>query len=104
MLRLGTPRDDPRRVRGYSLDSHGRPGLRSVAILTAYYGDNLDTLKRYVEDESVDLVYLDPPFKSDQNYNVLFAEQDGSRSAAPRPCLSVRSSRITTVGIRLFKD
>ncbi len=49
---------------------------------TLYYGDNLDVLRRYVETESVDLIYLDPPFKSDQNYNVLFAEQDGTRSAA----------------------
>ncbi len=47
-----------------------------------YYGDNLDVLRRYLADESFDLIYLDPPFKSDQNYNVLFAEQDGSRSAA----------------------
>jgi DNA modification methylase len=47
-----------------------------------YYGDNLDVLRRYIKDESVDLVYLDPPFKSNQDYNVLFAEQDGSRSAA----------------------
>src|ERR1035437_2083488 len=47
-----------------------------------FYGDNLDVLRRYVKDESVDLVYLDPPFKSDQDYNVLFAEQDGSRSSA----------------------
>ena len=47
-----------------------------------YYGDNLDILRRYVKDESVDLIYLDPPFKSNQDYNVLFAEQDGSRSAA----------------------
>lgn len=47
-----------------------------------YYGDNLAILRRYIADESVDLVYLDPPFKSDQNYNVLFAEQNGSRSAA----------------------
>jgi site-specific DNA-methyltransferase (adenine-specific) len=47
-----------------------------------YYGDNLDVLRRYVEDESVDLVYLDPPFNSNASYNVLFAEQDGSRSAA----------------------
>src|SRR3972149_1559033 len=47
-----------------------------------YYGDNLDILRRYVKDESVDLISLDPPFKSDQNYNVLFQEQDGSRSAA----------------------
>lgn len=49
---------------------------------TLYYGDNLDVLRRYIADESVDLVYLDPPFKSNQDYNVLFAEQDGSRSAA----------------------
>ncbi|GMQ82682.1 MAG: hypothetical protein BMS9Abin05_2140 [Rhodothermia bacterium] len=37
-----------------------------------YFGDNLDILRRYLEDESVDLIYLDPPFKSDQDYNVLF--------------------------------
>jgi site-specific DNA-methyltransferase (adenine-specific) len=37
-----------------------------------YYGDNLDILRGYLKDESVDLVYLDPPFKSNQNYNVLF--------------------------------
>ena len=40
-----------------------------------YYGDNLEILRRYIEDESVDLVYLDPPFKSDQDYNILFAER-----------------------------
>lgn len=39
---------------------------------TLYYGDNLDILRRYVNDESVDLVYLDPPFNSNVNYNVLF--------------------------------
>lgn len=47
-----------------------------------YYGDNLEVLRQYVEAESVDLVYLDPPFKSEQDYNVLFAEQNGARSAA----------------------
>jgi site-specific DNA-methyltransferase (adenine-specific) len=47
-----------------------------------YYGENLDILVRYVEDESVDLVYLDPPFKSNQDYNILFKEQDGTRSPA----------------------
>lgn len=47
-----------------------------------YYGDNLDILRRYVKDETVDLVYLDPPFNSAQTYNVLFAEHDGSHSAA----------------------
>lgn len=47
-----------------------------------YYGDNLDILCRYVKDDSVDLIYLDPPFKSNQDYNVLFAEQSGERSSA----------------------
>jgi len=47
-----------------------------------YYGDNLDVLKRYIPAESVDLVYLDPPFNSRQDYNVLFAEKDGSRSGS----------------------
>lgn len=47
-----------------------------------FYGDNLDVLRRHVDDESVDLVYLDPPFNSNANYNILFAERDGSRSAA----------------------
>ena len=47
-----------------------------------YYGDNLKVLRQYVEAESVDLVYLDPPFKSEQDYNVLFAEQNGTRSGA----------------------
>jgi DNA modification methylase len=54
----------------------------SVSDNTLYYGDNLDILRRYVKDETVDLIYLDPPFKSNQDYNVLFAEQDGSRAAA----------------------
>ena len=53
-----------------------------MAENTLYYGDNLDVLRRHVTDESVDLIYLDPPFKSDQDYNVLFAEQNGSRAAA----------------------
>jgi 16S rRNA G966 N2-methylase RsmD len=36
-----------------------------------YYGDNLDILRSSIADESVDLVYLDPPFNSQANYNVL---------------------------------
>jgi len=47
-----------------------------------YYGDNLDVLRRHVKDETVDLVYLDPPFKSNQDYNVLFAEKDGTGAAS----------------------
>ncbi len=47
-----------------------------------YYGDNLDILRRYIKDETVDLVYLDPPFNSNQSYNVLFAEKSGTPSTA----------------------
>jgi site-specific DNA-methyltransferase (adenine-specific) len=47
-----------------------------------FYGDNLDVLRAEVRDETVDLVYLDPPFNSNQDYNVLFAERDGTRAAA----------------------
>ena len=47
-----------------------------------FYGDNLDVLGRHLADESVDLVYLDPPFNSNANYNVLFAERDGTQAAA----------------------
>ena len=47
-----------------------------------YYGDNIDILRRYVEDESVDLVYLDPPFNSNADYNVLFAEKSGEKAQA----------------------
>jgi DNA modification methylase len=46
-----------------------------------YYGDNLDVLRRHVRAESVDLVYLDPPFNSNANYNVLFTEH-GEKAAA----------------------
>jgi adenine specific DNA methylase Mod len=46
-----------------------------------FYGDNLDVLRQHVKDETVDLVYLDPPFNSAQDYNVLFAEH-GTRAAA----------------------
>jgi DNA modification methylase len=45
-----------------------------------FYGDNLDILRNHIEDESVDLVYLDPPFNSNANYNVLFKSPDGSQS------------------------
>ena len=47
-----------------------------------YYGDNLDILRNYVPDESVDLIYLDPPFNSQATYNVLFKEPTGEQSAA----------------------
>lgn len=39
-----------------------------------YYGDNLEVLQTHVKDEAVDLVYLDPPFNSNRNYNVIFGK------------------------------
>ena len=58
-----------------------------------YYGDNLDVLRRHVAAESVDLVYLDPPFNSQQDYNVLFQERTGSKSVTltlePEPSMLV---------------
>ena len=47
-----------------------------------YFGDNLDILRMHVADESVDLIYLDPPFNSNATYNVLFREKSGEQSAA----------------------
>ena len=47
-----------------------------------YYGDNLLVLREHVADESVDLVYLDPPFNSNASYNVLFRERSGEESPA----------------------
>lgn len=47
---------------------------------TLYYGDNLNILREYIKDESVDLIYLDPPFNSNRNYNVLFRNESGSEA------------------------
>ena len=46
---------------------------------TLYYGDNLKILRDFIKDESVDLIYLDPPFNSNRNYNVLFRGRIGQR-------------------------
>src|SRR3989304_3842970 len=47
-----------------------------------YYGDNLDVLRKHIPDESIDLIYLDPPFNSNRSYNVLFKESTGAGSEA----------------------
>ena len=47
-----------------------------------YFGDNLNILRDCVYDASIDLIYLDPPFNSNANYNVLFKEKSGEESAA----------------------
>jgi len=47
-----------------------------------YYGDNLDILRHHIPEESIDLIYLDPPFNSQRSYNVLFRESSGVGSGA----------------------
>jgi adenine specific DNA methylase Mod len=56
--------------------------LKTPIANTLFYGDNLAILREHVEDESVDLVYLDPPFNSNANYNLLFKPPDGHQSQA----------------------
>lgn len=47
-----------------------------------FYGDNLEVLRRDVKDESIDLVYLDPPFNSNRGYNIIFKQHDTTSDAA----------------------
>ena len=70
---------------------------------TLFYGDNLNVLQNHVADASVDLVYLDPPFNSNRDYNVLFREQSGADSPAQtkafgNPCRVTSASGVRRVG------
>jgi len=49
---------------------------------TLFYGDNLKVLREYIATESIDLIYLDPPFNSSRSYNVLFKDESGTDSEA----------------------
>jgi site-specific DNA-methyltransferase (adenine-specific) len=55
---------------------------KPIAHNTLYYGDNLPILREYIPDESIDLIYLDPPFNSNRTYNVLFKQESGAESEA----------------------
>jgi site-specific DNA-methyltransferase (adenine-specific) len=46
-----------------------------------YYGDNLDVMRKYISDESVDLCYIDPPFNSKRNYNQIYNNVGGEDKA-----------------------
>lgn len=69
--------------------SHAGGGKRMVNRL--HYGDNLDVLRAHVNDESVDLVYLDPPFNSNASYNILFAPPRALRTAADAEHAQIRA-------------
>ena len=49
---------------------------------TLYYGDNLKVLREHIPGESVDLIYLDPPFNSKRDYNLSFKSPAGKTSPA----------------------
>lgn len=51
-------------------------------VNTLYYGDNLAVLRESIRSETVDLIYLDPPFNSNASYNVLFKSPQGQEAAA----------------------
>jgi site-specific DNA-methyltransferase (adenine-specific) len=55
---------------------------RPITENTLFYGDNLFILREHIPSESVDLIYLDPPFNSSRNYNVLFKDEHGTESEA----------------------
>ncbi len=57
-------------------------GPRTPSGNTLFYGDNLAILREHITDESVDLIYLDPPFNSNATYNVLFKAPGGESSQA----------------------
>ncbi len=38
---------------------------------TLYFGDNLEVLREKIENNTIDLIYLDPPFQSGKNYNLI---------------------------------
>jgi site-specific DNA-methyltransferase (adenine-specific) len=59
--------------------------MPDLATNVLYYGDNLDILRRYLPDAAVDLVYLDPPFNSNRDDNVIFRYESGKRMNALRP-------------------
>lgn len=56
------------------------PGLKTNVL---YSGDNLDLLRgKYIPSESIDVIYLDPPFNSNRNYNLIFEDESGRKSDA----------------------
>lgn len=56
--------------------------IRGLKMNMLYYGDNLGILKNYIKDETVDLIYLDPPFQSGKNYNIIFQPKTGEIKGA----------------------
>ena len=73
------------------------PRGQAVATNELYYGDNLQVLRDSIASDSIDLVYLDPPFNSRASYNILFRAASGEQSKAQIEAFEVlgRSSSIS---------
>jgi site-specific DNA-methyltransferase (adenine-specific) len=57
-------------------------GQRVITKNTLFYGDNLPVIREYLADETIDLIYLDPPFNSSRSYNVLYKDESGAEAEA----------------------
>lgn len=55
-------------------------GQRVITKNTLFYGDNLPIVREYLADETIDLIYLDPPFNSSRSYNVLYKDESGAEA------------------------
>lgn len=70
------------------------PGWRECVLNRLFYGDNLEVLREQVAAQSVDLVYLDPPFNPNRSYNVIFGRSStkGAAAAHAPPYIQASSS------------
>src|ERR1700730_2579796 len=59
------------------MDTEGSMSRKPITENTLFYGDNLFILREHIANESIYLVYLDPPFNSNRHYNVLFKDEQG---------------------------
>jgi site-specific DNA-methyltransferase (adenine-specific) len=77
---MSTKCPKPFKPRREWIDRSKVPIMKPLSRNTLFYGDNLEILREHVPDESVDLIYLDPPFNSSRSYNVLFKDESGKDS------------------------
>jgi len=70
--------------------------MKPITKNTLFYSDNLIILREHISDESVDLIYLNPPFNSSHNYNVLFKDENETDSEARK----ARRKRLMAILLR----
>ncbi len=76
---------EPDTIFSMGKDSKPNASTRGVKVKPSnslYYGDNLEVMRKYLRDESVDLCYMDPPFNSNRSYNQIYSKPGGSHDAA----------------------